>query len=196
MLNDDVFMCILTINYMMAYEKSVDFAMDRILYSYIYDPISRVSPMGRVSQIREALASDEKLSEIGVAPAHRRSEENCRALLVELADRIEAIGPSAPPEFQKVNDPSERQLEELRILVQPLAETSALSDAIKTFAEKVLPDLRGFVDCSNAEALIRYALRCDSNQLQSMVAPPVTDSALREYLRNIAWIIEDHARRR
>jgi hypothetical protein len=42
--------------------------------------------------------------------------------------------------------------------------------------------------------LIRYALRFDTNkiEIQSMVTPPVTDSVLREYLRNIAWIIEDH----
>jgi hypothetical protein len=196
MLNDDVFMCILTINYSTTYVRNLDYATNRLLSTYIYDPISKVSPMERVSQIREALASDEKLSEIAVAPDSRRSEEDCRALLAELADRIEALGPSAPPEFQKVHDPTEDYLEELHILVQPLAETSTLSDAIRTFVEKVLPGLHDHLDCSNAKVLIRYALLLDSNQLQPLVTPPVTESVLREYLRNIAWLIEDKARSR
>jgi hypothetical protein len=191
MLDSEIYNCIANINYWAMYEKTLDRQMNRILGIFIYDPISKVSPLERVSQIREALATNEKLNEIGMPVPHRRqSEEDCRYLLGQLAERIEAIGAS-PPLFQNINDLIETRHEELRPLLQPLIEASSLSDAIKTFVEKVLPGLRDWKDFSDAEMLIRRVLRHDTNQLQSTVTPHVTDSMLREYLRNIAWIIQD-----
>jgi hypothetical protein len=195
MLSPDVKYCIALINYFGMYEKSFDRATDRVLGGFIYDPISKVSPMERVGQIREALASNEMLSELGTTPTRRRSEEECRALLTQLIDRIEFYEASGLPKFQDINKLTEGdRLERLRILLQPLGEASTLSDAIKIFEAKVLPDLDGFKVLKDAVVLIRYALRFDTNkiEIQSMVTPPVTDSVLREYLRNIAWIIEDH----
>jgi hypothetical protein len=191
MLKPEVYDCIANINYWAMYEKTLDRKMNRILGIFIYDPISKVSPLERVTQIREALATNEKLNEIGMPVPHRRqSEEDCRYLLGQLAERIEGIGPS-PPLFQNINELIEKRLEKLRPLLQPLIETSSLFDAIKTFMEKVLPDLHDWKDFSDATMLIRYVLQFDTNQLQSTMTPHVTDSILREYLRNIAWIIQD-----
>jgi hypothetical protein len=192
MLTPEIRYCIALINYFAMYEKTLDRRIDRILGSFIYDPISRVSPMELATQIREALASDEKLSELGVPPTRRWSEEECRALLTQLVDRIEFYEASGLPKFQDISKLTERQLERLRILVQPLVETSTLSDAIKRFEEKVLPGMDDFKAHMDAEVLIRYILWFDTNQILSRVTPQVTDSTFRDYLRNIAWIIQDH----
>jgi hypothetical protein len=197
MLKPEVHNCIANICYWAMYEKTLDRAMGRILGNFIYDPISRVSPMERASQIREALASNEKLSDsdIGVPPNRRWSEEAFRDLLAQIVNRIEFYEPSGPPKFQDINKLTDRQLEELRALVQPLAMTSTLSDAIKTFEEKVLPDINDFKGRYDAELLIRHILWFDTSKILPMFfTSKVTDSTFREYLRNIAWKIEDAGR--
>jgi hypothetical protein len=196
MLKDEVCDCVANINYWAIYENTPDRAMVRILGKYIYDPITRVFPMERVRQIREALASSDMLSEIGLPPDLRKwSEEAFRDLLTQLVDRIEFYESSGLPKIQDDNELSERQLEELGTLVQPLAETSTLSDAIKTFEEKVLPDLDGYIARMNAEVLVRYVLWFDTGKiLPIFFTPEVTDSTFREYLRNIAWKIKDAGR--
>jgi hypothetical protein len=196
MLSPKVYNCIALINYLgPMYEKTIDPAMGRVLGNYIYDPISRVSPMERASQIREALASDEKLSEIGVPTNRRWSEEAFRDLLTQIVDRIEFYESSGVPKFQDVSKLTERHLKELGILVQPLAETSTLSDAIKTFEEKLLPNFHDFKNRYDAEVLIRYVLQFDTSKiLPVFFTPEVADSMFREYLRNIAWKIEDAGR--
>jgi len=198
MLKEEVSDCMANINYWVMYETTHDRALVRILGKYIYDPIGRVFPLERVRQIREALASSDKLSEIGLPPDLRTwPEESFRELLIQLVDRIEFYESSGLPKFQEVNELSERQLEELRILVQPLAVTSILSDAIKMFEEKVLPELDGYLGRMNAEVLIRYVLWFDTGKILPLFfTTEVTDSTFREYLRNIAWKIKDSARSR
>jgi hypothetical protein len=198
MLKPEVNDCIANINYWAMYEKTLDRKINRVLGVFIYDPIGKVPPLERMSQIREALATNEKLNEIGMLVPHRRqSEEDCRYMLGQLTERIEAIGPSSPL-FQDINDVTENDLEQLRILLQPLGETSTLSDAIKRFEEKVLPNLEDFKDRIDVELLISHVLWFDTSkiQIQSIVTPPVSDSVLREYLRNIAWKIQDSRRSR
>jgi hypothetical protein len=195
MLTPEAKNCIALIIYMgPMYEKTIDRAMDRVLGQYIYDPIARVPPMERASLIREALASDERLSEITLPPdLHGWSEEEIRALLTQLVDRIEFYESSGLPKFQDVNKLTERQLGQLRILAQPLAETSTLSGAIKRFEEKVLPNLDDYKARMDAEVLIRYVLWFNTSKiLPVFFTPEVADTTFREYLRNIAWIIEDH----
>jgi hypothetical protein len=194
MLTPEAKNCIALIIYLgPMYEKAIDRAMDRVLGQYIYDPIARVSPRERASLIREALASDERLSEITLPPdLHGWSEEEIRALLTQLVDRIEFYELSGLPKFQDTSELMER-LEELRPLMQPLAETSILSDAIKRFEEKVLPNLGGYKAHMDTGQLLRYVLWFDTSKILPMFfTPEVTDSTFREYLRNIAWIIEDH----
>jgi hypothetical protein len=195
MLDPEIRCCIALINYSGMYEKTFDRAIDRILGEIIYDPISRVSPMERVGQIREALASDEILCERGTTPTRRRSEEECRELLTKLVDRIEFYERSGLPWFKDINKLFENDRQhKLRILLEPLSETSTLSDAIKRFEEKLLPDMDDFLVRHDTLVLIRYVLwfNTDKIEIQSMVTRPVTDSVLREYLRNIAWVIMDH----
>jgi hypothetical protein len=196
MLKDEVRGCIAAINYWAWYEDTLDGAMNRVLGEYIYDTLSKKSPLERASQIREALASDEKLSRIGIPMTPRWSEEESRALLKQLVDRIEYYESHGLPKFQDVNELTER-LEELRILVQPLGETSTLSNAIKRFEEKVLPDLDGFKARMDTVVLIRYVLQFNTSKiLPVFFTREVTDSTFREYLRNIAWKIEDAGRPR
>jgi hypothetical protein len=193
MLKDEVCDCMANINYWAMYEVTPDRALVRILGKYIYDPIGRVFLLERVRQIREALASSCKLSEIGLPPDLRAwSEEAFRELLTQLVDRIEFYESSGPPKFQDVAHLSDRQLEELRILVQPLAAISTLPDAIRIFEEKVLLDLDGNIARMNAEVLIRYLLWFDTGKILPMFfTTEITDSTFREYLRNIAWKIKD-----
>jgi hypothetical protein len=192
MLDPEVHYCIAIINYCAMHGKTINDKMNRILGEFIYDPLSKVSPLERVSQIREALASDEKLSQPGVTPTRRQSEEDCRALLTQLVDRIEFYESNGLPLFEDINKLTEKQLEELRILLQPLRETSTLSDAIKIFEEKVLPTLHSYKDSMDAVVLIRYLLWFDTSKILPLFfTPEVTDSTVREYLRNIAWKIED-----
>jgi hypothetical protein len=194
MLKDEVRGCIAAINYWAWYEDTLDGAMNRVLGEYIYDTLSKKSPLERASQIREALESNEKLSRIGIPMTPRWSEEESRALLNQLVDRIEFYEPGGPPRFQDINKLTER-LEELRPLVQPLAETSTLSDAIKTFEEKVLPNLGNYKAHMDARQLLRYVLLFDTSKILPMFfTSKVTDSTFREYLRNIAWKIEDAGR--
>jgi hypothetical protein len=198
MLKDEVCDCMANINYWAMYEVTPDRAIVRILGKYIYDPIGRVFPMERVRQIREALASGCKLSEIGLPPDLRAwSEDAFRELLTQLVDRIEFYESSGLPKFQDLNNLSEGQLDELRILVQPLAEKSTSSDAVKCFEEKVLIDLDSYLARMNAEVLIRYVLWFDTSKILPMLfTTEVTDSAFREYLRNIAWKIKDSTKTR
>lgn len=195
MLEDKVEDCIANINYWAMYEKTktLDRKINRIFGEFIYDPLSRVSPMERADQIREALASNEMLSEIGMpVPEHRQLEGDCRYMLGQLAERIEAVGPLSPL-FQDINRLTEDHQKRLRIFLEPLGETSTLSDAINRFEEKVLPGLDDFKVRMDAVSLIRYALWFDTDKIEihSMVTKEVTDSVLREYLRNIAWKIMD-----
>jgi hypothetical protein len=194
MLDPEMHDCIANINYWAMYEKTIDRKMDRILGKFVYDPLSKVSPRERLNQILGALASEEKLNEIGMPLTHRRqSEEGCRELLTQLIDRIEFYESNGLPLFENINELAEgNHLEKLRILLQPLSETSTLSDAIKRFEEKVLPSLHSYINHGDAEMLIRYVLWFDTNkiEIQSMVTPPVTDAMLREYLRNIGWVIK------
>jgi hypothetical protein len=196
MLKSEVFNCIAGINYMTLFDKNLDNAIDRVLGIYIYNPSRRVSPLDRASQIREALASSEKLNEIAVPLELRRSEETVRTFLAQLADRIEALGSSEPPKYQRPIKLTEKILEKLRFLLQPLAETSTLDNVIEQFVEKVLPDLKSYYDLHDAEVFISYVLRHDTNEIRSMVTPKTTDSMLREYLHNVALIIENQARSR
>jgi hypothetical protein len=194
MLKDEVRASIAAINYWAWYEDTLDGAMNRVLGEYIYDTLSKVSPIERAAQIREALASDEKLSRIGIPMSPRWSEEENRALLNQLVDRIEFYEPGGPPRFQDINKLTDR-LEKLRPLVQPLAETSTLSDAIKTFEKKVLPNLGGYNAHMDTRQLLRHVLWFDTSKILSeFFTPEVTDSMFREYLRNIAWKIEDAGR--
>jgi len=196
MLEDAVRDCMANINYWTMYEDAHDRVMDRVLGKYIYDPISRVPPMERANQIREALRSREKVSGIAVPTSLSWSEEEFRELLSQLVDRIQYYESSGVPRFQEVNELRERELEELSILVQPLTETSTLSDAINIFEEKVLPDLDSFIARMDAEVLIRYLLWFDTSNILPVFFPPeVTDATFREYLRKIAWKIEDAIRR-
>jgi hypothetical protein len=195
MLEDAVLDCMANINYWTMYEDSFDRVMNRVLSKYIYDPISRVPPMERANQIREALTSRERVSGIAVPPSLSWSEEAFRELLTRLIDRIEFYESSGVPKFQDDNQLTERQLSKLNILVQPLAETSTLSDAVERFEEKVLPELDSFIGRMDAEVLIRYLLWFDtSNLLPVFFSPKVSDSTFREYLRKIAWKIEDAIR--
>jgi hypothetical protein len=196
MLESKVYLFIAGLNYMTQFDRSLDGAMDRVLDMYIYNPRLGVSPMERVRQIREALASDEKLSEIVVPPELRRSEETVRAFLSQLADRIEALGLSAPPKYQRPIELTEKILEKLRFLLQPLAESSTLDIAIEQFVEKALPDLKSYHDLHDTEVFISYVLRHDTNEIRSVVTPKTTDSMFREYLHNVALIIENQARSR
>ncbi len=193
---EDLHDCMANICFWAMYEKTIDRATDRILGKYIYDPISRVSPKERVRQIHEALASNEKLSEsdIGVPQDYRWSEEAFRELLTQLVDRIEFYESNGLPKIQDVSKLTER-LEKLRPLVQPLAETTTLSAAIKKFEEKVLPNLGDYNARMDTRELLRNVLWFDTSKiLPVFFTPDVTDSTFREYLRNIAWKIEDARR--
>jgi hypothetical protein len=186
--------CMAVINYWAWYEDTIDGAMNRVLGEFIYDTLSKVSPAERARQIREALASNEKLSRIGIPMTPRWSEEETRDLLTKLVDQIQFYASSGQQKIRDISELTER-LEELRPLVRPLAETSTLSDAIKTFEEKVLPDLDGYKDRMDARMLIRYVLWFDTSKiLPEFFTPEVTDNTFREYLRNIAWKIEDAGR--
>jgi hypothetical protein len=196
MLNSKTFVFIAGLNYMTMFDKDLDGAIDRVLSMFVYDTSYGFSPIERVRQIREALASDEKLNEIGVPQESRRSEETVRAFLFQLADRIEALGSSAPPKYQRPITLTEKILEKLRFLLRPLAEASNLSDAVDHFREKVLPNLKSYDDLHDAEAFIHYVLRYDTNEIRSVVTPQTTDPTLREYMANIASIIEERERSR
>jgi hypothetical protein len=196
MLNDDVRYCLTFINYWTNYEGTINGAINRILGEAIYNPISRVPPSDRVSQICDALASDETLREIGIPTnAAIWPEEKIRELLTQLIDWIEFYELSGVPKFQDISDLNDR-LEDLRSFVQPLAETYTLPEAVKTFEEKVLPDLDDVNARIDALVLIRYVLRFETSKiLPVLFTPEVTDATFREYLRNIAWKIEDAKRR-
>lgn len=196
MLDDAVFDCMANINYWTMYEDSFERVMNRVLAKYIYDPISRVAPMERANQIREALTSRERVSGIAVPSALSWSEESFRELLTRLIDRIECYESSGVPKYLDDNQLTQRQLGKLHSLVRPLAETSTLSDAVRRFEEKVLPDLDTFLLRMDAEVLIRYLLWFDtSNLLPVFFSPEVADSTFREYLRKISWKIEDAIKR-
>jgi hypothetical protein len=191
MLKDEVAECIANINWWTIYESTIDGAINRILGEYIYNPFSQVSGSVRVSQIREALASDETLNEIGVPDHARWPEEKLRKLLTQLAERVEYYELNGVPKRQDFSELFEK-IEELRPLVQPLTKTSVLSEAIRLFEEEILPGLNNHFDRSNVYFLIRYVLFFDTSVLlPKFFTSEVTDTVFREYLRNIGWKIFD-----
>jgi hypothetical protein len=193
MVKDDVRDCMAAINYWAWYEDTLDGAMNRVLGEHIFDPLSKVAPTERARQIREALASGEKLSRIGIPMPARWSEQETRNLLTKLVDQIKFYESSGQPKIRDVSELTE-SLDKLRYLVQPLTETSTLSDAIKTFEENLLPNLDGYKARSDAESLIQYVLWFDTSNLLPVLFTSevnINDDTFREYLRNIAWMIED-----
>jgi hypothetical protein len=190
MLADDVKKCLAIINYLSNNENTIEGAINRILGEYIYDTIGRVSAKEILSSLRSALGSNEKLSVVGYPITAGWSEEKFRELLSKLADRIESYESSGVPRWQDLSELIER-IEKFRPLVQPLAETITLSDAIKRFEENVLPAL-DYMKRMDAVTLIRFSLWFDTSKILPLLfTREVTDTIFREYLLNIAWKIED-----
>lgn len=190
MLSDEVLHCLTLIYYVGPMNATtIDPALDRILGRYIFEPLARVSPLENARMIREALASDEKLSEIGLGGlAPEWTEESIRELLTQLVARIEFYLSSGGPKNPDVSRLTE-SLDKLRPLVQPLAETSNLSDAIKRFEENLLPTF-DYSTSGNSRDLIRRVLRFDTSKILPALFTPeaashITDDTFREYLRNI-----------
>jgi len=189
--NDEILAFVSGLIYGLYYERNPLDAVERVLETQIYDPLSTITPLQRAAQIDEALHSDfdwtRYLPGQGVT---NHSNADLRKFLSELSARIKQRPVAATIQVDPTKELNSSRAQ-IVFLLEPLinreSEVAAMNEVEKKLRNLCTADRWRF-ELNDHTSKVQYALRSNV-PLAKLTGGRFSETDVRRYLRDVGLLM-------